>query len=83
MFVAFFIAIFTPALEIAAVFVGPIAANSVFALLVSFGANYLTDTHGVKSYVVYTVAGAFLGGVFAVGAERLANSRANVYSARQ
>lgn len=77
-FVAFFMAVLDVALEIAAAFVGTKVANGLSTLLLSGLGVWLTDTTGVKTIVITTVAGAFLGAAFITIIERVSQYRPTI-----
>jgi uncharacterized YccA/Bax inhibitor family protein len=77
-FVAFFMAVLDTALELLAVFIGAKVANGLATLLLAGLGAWLTDTSGVKTLIITTVAGAFLGAAFITIVERVSTYRPTV-----
>ena len=80
-FVAFFMAVLDIALEILAAYIGAKVANGLSTLLLSGLGVWLTGTTNVKTIVITTVAGAFLGAAFITIIERVSTYRPTVVNA--
>ena len=72
MFTAFFMAAFTPLIDIISIFINGLILNAVLALIFSGLANYLLGNIEVRSLILWTVSGAFFGSALLAAAERLA-----------
>ena len=61
LFVAFGLAILATVTQFISIFITPVVVNSTLALLFSALANWLLGLDTDNTFIVYTVAGAFLG----------------------
>jgi uncharacterized membrane protein YvlD (DUF360 family) len=83
-FTGFFLAGVRPLLDVLSIFIGIQILNAVFSILFSAVAVYLVEVSTIKSYILYTIAGAFLGAALLALVERVNTYRpAVINSARQ
>ena len=74
-FTAFFLALFDLLIEFLSAFVGTLAVNATFSLLLSSTGTYLVGAPTIKSFIIKAVAGAFFGKVTIKATERLTSYR--------
>jgi uncharacterized membrane protein YvlD (DUF360 family) len=83
-FTGFFLAGVRPLLDVLSIFIGIQILNAVFSILFSAVAVYLVEVSTTKSYILYTISGAFLGAALLALVERVNTYRpAVINSARQ
>ena len=70
-FTAFFLALFDLLIEFLSEFVGALAVNAVFSLVLASIGNYLVGTSTIKGFIIKVVAGAFLSNVTIKATEKL------------
>lgn len=82
-FTGFFLAAIRPLLDVLSIFIGIQILNAVFSILFSGIATFLTGLTETKSYILYTISGAFLGAALLALVERVNTYRpAVINSAR-
>ena len=81
-FTAFVLAVLNPLIDFMAMFIASEAITGSVAILFSALAVWLDGPVHIKPFLLYTVAGAFLGSAFLAIAELFAKYRPTVYNAR-
>jgi hypothetical protein len=82
-FTGFFLAAIRSLLDVLSIFIGIQILNACFSILFSAVAVFLVGLTGIKSYILYTIAGAFLGAALLALVERVATYKpAVINSAR-
>ena len=82
-FTGFFLAAVRSLLDVLSIFIGIQILNACFSILFSAVAVFLVGLTGIKSYILYTIAGAFLGAALLALVERFATYKpAVINSAR-
>jgi len=76
---SFFLAVLDPALDFIANFIGGRASQTFASLLIATLSTWLAGNFGVKQFVLYTVAGAFLGVFLYTLVEKIAKYKVTVY----
>ena len=82
-FTGFFLAAVRLLLDVLSIFIGIQILNACFSILFSAVAVFLVGLTGIKTYALYTIAGAFLGAALLALVERVATYKpAVINSAR-
>lgn len=82
-FTGFFLAAIRSLLDVLSIFIGIQILNACFSILFSTIAVFLVGLTGIKTYTLYTIAGAFLGAALLALVERVATYKpAVINSAR-
>jgi hypothetical protein len=82
-FTGFFLAAIRSLLDVLSIFIGIQILNACFSILFSAIAVFLVGLTGIKTYTLYTIAGAFLGAALLAFVERVATYKpAVINSAR-
>jgi uncharacterized membrane protein YvlD (DUF360 family) len=82
-FTGFFLATIRSLLDVLSIFISIQILNAFFSILFSAIAVFLAGLTGIKSYILYTIAGAFLGAALLALVERVATYKpAVINSAR-
>jgi len=71
-FTAFLLAIIGPLVDVLSIFISAVVLNAVSSIIFSSIGTWLVEVSTTKEFILYTVAGAFLGSAFLALAERVA-----------
>ena len=78
MFTAFLLAVVEPLVSLISIFINAKIVNAIFSLLFAWLANWLVGYEDIKSLILWTVAGGFLGNALLAGVERIATYRPTI-----